>query len=81
MTAPERTPNPIDLPLPAESTLGAHDEAKRALEESRKANTDSIPIIEAARGLAATVREFREVNHYTPKFRAIIRSAHGNPHP
>lgn len=75
---PDRKPNPIDLPLPTEPTVGGSEDAKRAFEESRQANTDSIPIVETARALFATVKEFREENHYTAKFRAIIRGDHGH---
>lgn len=70
------TPNDIDLPVPAQSTVGGQDDAKRALAESQAANTASNAIIEESAKWLGIVAKFRDDNHYTEKFRAIIRGTH-----
>lgn len=67
--------NSIDLPVPAETTLGGIDHARQALAESKQANTDSNAIIRDAAEVLEVVRQFERENGYTRKFRAIIQGS------
>lgn len=67
--------DPIDLPLPDDAT-GTPDAGKRALNESKRLNTGANEIIRESAEVLGAVRSFREENHYTQKFRTIIRGTH-----
>jgi len=52
------------------------DDARAALEESRQANRRATGLLAEVSASLSIVRAHREANHYTEKFRDIIRGLH-----
>jgi hypothetical protein len=57
-----------------ENTQG-REAARRALAESRRSSSQADRLIKATRTELDKVRASRETNHFTNKFRAILRGA------
>jgi hypothetical protein len=52
-------------------------EARQALAESRESSQSADRLILETQAALAKVRASREQNHFTDKFRAVIRGSHG----
>lgn len=61
---------------PADENTSGIDEARKALAESKQASRRADNLIGDVRSSLTQVRQAREVNHFTDKFRAIIQGGH-----